>query len=58
MYSWYFTCLFFGTLTISNIYLALLRWVGRKLFGEEAPAQGEEGRGASLPSDQRTRRRR
>ena len=57
MYTWYFTCLFFGTLTISNIYLALLRWLGRQMFGPDAsPPPGDED--GSSPEQRRKSKRR
>ena len=33
LYHWYLTCLAFGTLFVSNIYLILFRWISHKLFG-------------------------
>lgn len=34
MYHWYLTSLLFGTLVCSHLYLQMMRWVSRKLFGD------------------------
>jgi len=52
MYHWYFTCLFFGTLVISNILLAFLRWAVRRLFGTDFVTEED-----AMRRDSRDRRR-